>query len=62
MMEPLPGQKNTYLVDYAVLDGDVHGRAPNDPFFDQSDKSCLHKIAKSNNKVSACREIILLCL
>ncbi len=52
MMEPLPGQNETYLVDYAVLDGDVHGRPPSHSLFDKSDKSCLHKIAKSNNKVS----------
>ena len=51
MMEALPGQKDTYLVHYKVLDGDVKGRAPSDPRFDKSDKSCLHKIAKSNNKV-----------
>ncbi len=54
MMEPLPGQKDTYLVHYAVLDGDVCGRAPSDPQFDKSNKSCLHKIAKSNNKVCGC--------
>ena len=51
MMEPLPGQKDTYLVHYSVLDGDVQGRAPSDRLFDKSNKSCLHKIAKSNNKV-----------
>lgn len=51
MMEALPGQKDTYLVHYKVLDGDVKGKAPSDPRFDKSDKSCLHKIAKSNNKV-----------
>ena len=51
MMELLPGKKDTYLVHYAVLDGDVQGRAPSDDLFDKSHKSCLHKIAKSNNKV-----------
>lgn len=52
MMEELHGQKNTYLVHYKILDGDVKGRAPSDPHFDKKDKSCLHIIAKSNNKVN----------
>ena len=52
MMEPLEGQHNTYVVHYNILDGDRQGRPPNDSHFDKSHKSCLHKIAKSNNKVS----------
>ena len=50
-MEPLQGQKDTFLVHYAILDSDTVGRSPADPHFDNSAKSCLHKIAKSNNKV-----------
>lgn len=52
MMEKLEGQYDTYIVHYNVLDGDRQGRPPNDPYFDKAHKSCLHKIAKSNNKVS----------
>ena len=51
MMQPLEGEPGTYIVYYHILDGDQHGRAPNSPYFDSSEKSCLHKIAKSNNKV-----------
>ena len=52
MMEPLESEHNTFVVYYDILDGDRQGRPPNDPNFDKSHKSCLHKIAKSNNKVS----------
>ena len=52
MMEKLEGQHDTYIVHYSVLDGDRQGRPPNDPHFDKAHKSCLHKIAKSNNKAS----------
>ena len=52
MMQPLEGEPNTYIVYYQILDGDQHGRAPNCRNFDGSHKSCLHKIAKSNNKVT----------
>jgi len=51
MIQPLEGEPNTYIVYYDILDGDQHGRAPNCRTFDSSEKSCLHKIAKSNNKV-----------
>ena len=51
MMQPLEGDPNTYIVSYQILDGDQHGRAPNCQSFDTSHKSCLHKIAESNNKV-----------
>ena len=51
MMQPLEGQPGTYIVYYHILDGDQFGRAPNCENFDSSEKSCLHKIAKSNNKV-----------
>jgi len=51
MIQPLEGEPNTYIVYYHILDGDQHGRAPNCRTFDSSEKSCLHKIAKSNNKV-----------
>ena len=52
MMEKLEGQHGTYIVHYSVLDGDRQGRPPGDPHFDKTHKSCLHKIAKSNNKAS----------
>ena len=52
MMQPLEGEPNTYIVYYHILDGDQNGRAPNCQNFDGSHKSCLHKIAKSNNKVT----------
>ena len=51
MMERLEGQHDTFVVHYSVLDGDRQGRPPNDTHFDKAHKSCLHKIAKSNNKV-----------
>ena len=51
MMGRLEGQHDTFVVHYSVLDGDRQGRPPNDPHFDKAHKSCLHKIAKSNNKV-----------
>ena len=52
MMEPLEDGHNTYIVYYNILDGDEEGRPPNDQHFKKSDKTCLHKIAKSNNKAS----------
>ena len=51
MLQPLEAQPDSYIVYYNILDGDQNGRAPNCPNFDASEKSCLHKIAKSNNKV-----------
>ncbi len=44
-------QPDTFVVHYSILDRDTYGRAPSDPQFDKSTKSCLHKIAKSGNKV-----------
>ena len=55
MMERLEDQYDTFVVHYSVLDGDREGRPPNDPHFSKAHKSCLHKIAKSNNKVGFCR-------
>lgn len=52
MMEPLEDGHNTHIVYYNILDGDEQGRPPNDQHFKKSDKTCLHKIAKSNNKAS----------
>ena len=51
MIEPLEGQSNRCLVHYSILDADKDGRAPNDPHFHKKEKSCLHIIAKLNNKV-----------
>ena len=51
MLEPIPGKLNSYVVHYSILDGDECGRTPVDPQFDSTTKSCLQKIAKSNNKV-----------
>ncbi len=58
LIEPLVEQPDTFLIHYSILDSDPQGRAPPDPQFDKSTKSCLHKIAKSGNKVGgagACR-------
>ena len=51
MLEPIQGEQNSYIVYYSILDGDEEGRSPVDPNFNSSTKSCLQKIAKSNNKV-----------
>lgn len=53
MMQPLEGEPGTYIAYYQILDGDQHGRAPNCRTFDGTERSCLHKIAKSNNKVNS---------
>ena len=50
MKQPVP-EPDTYMLYYHILDADQNGRAPNCPGFDSSQKSCLHKIAKTNNKV-----------
>lgn len=50
-LEPIPGEQNSIVVYYSILDGDERGRSPIDPYFNSSTKSCLQKIAKSNNKV-----------
>ena len=60
MMEPLPGHINVVLVHYSILDGDRQGRSPSDRHFNRENKSCLHKIAKSNNKVSPTYCIIII--
>ena len=54
MMEPLEDGHNTYIVYYNILDGDGEGWPPNDQHFNKSHKTCLHKIAKSNNKATIC--------
>ena len=59
MMEPLESEHNTFVVYYNILDGDRQGRPPNDSSFDKSHKSCLHKIAKSNNKVSWLQSVVV---
>ena len=51
MIQPYEGKPGTYTVYYNILDGDQHGRPPNCDDFDTSEKSCLYKIAKNNNKV-----------
>ena len=61
MMQPLEGEPGTYIVYYHILDGDQHGHAPNAENFDKSEKSCLYKIAKSNNKVKIIALFALLC-
>lgn len=51
MIEPVINEIDTYVIYYGILDGDIEGRPPSHPDFDKSHKSCLHIIAKSNNKV-----------
>ena len=51
MLEPIPGKQHSYVVYYSILDGDECGRTPIDPQFDSSTKSCLQKIAKSDDRV-----------
>jgi len=53
-MEPYEGKPGYYIVYYDILDSDQQGIAPNSEGFNNSEKSCLHKIAKSNNKVRIC--------
>ncbi|XP_065884791.1 transient receptor potential cation channel subfamily A member 1-like isoform X2 [Dysidea avara] len=62
MMQPLEGEPNTYIVYYHILDGDQNGCAPNCRTFDSSEKSCLHKIAKSNNKEVVYHDAVRLLL
>ena len=59
MLQPLEAEPDAYIVYYNILDGDQNGRAPNCPNFDASEKSCLHKIAKSNNKVK--NSVFVIC-
>ena len=56
-MQPYEGNPGAYTVYYNILDGDQNGRSPNCQNFDSSEKTCLYKIAESNNKV-----IINICL
>ena len=51
MMQPVEGKPDTYFVYYHILDGDQNGYAPSSANFNGSKKSCVHKIAKTNNKV-----------
>ena len=52
MIQPCEGNPAAYTVYYNILDGDQHGRSPKCKNFDSSEKSCLYKIAKNNNKVT----------
>lgn len=51
MKQPVEGKSDTYFLYYHILEADQDGRAPNCPTFNSSEKSCLHKIAKTDNKV-----------
>ena len=51
MAEPLEGSGNKYIIHYTILDADECGRPPSDPYFNKNEKSALHTIAISNNKV-----------
>ena len=50
MCEPVQGDVK-YKVHYSILEGDEAGYPPNHPKFKSSRKSCLYKIARSQNKV-----------
>ena len=54
MLQPAGETPGRYTVYYNILDGDENGHAPNSLNFDGSKKSCVHKIAKTNNKVANC--------
>lgn len=62
MIEPVMNETDTYVIYYGILDGDTEGRPPNHPHFDKSHKSCLHVIAKSNNKEIVYHDVIRLLL
>ena len=51
MIQPFEGKPGYFTVYYDILDSDKHGRSPNSQNYDASNKSCLYKIAKSDNKV-----------
>ena len=51
MKVSLEEHQGAYVVHYHILDSDEHGRPPNCPKFDYSEKSCLDIISNSNNKV-----------
>lgn len=50
MCEPVEGDK-TFTVHYSILEGDEKGYPPDHNKFERSRKSCLYKIARSQNKV-----------
>lgn len=50
MCEPVEGDK-TFTVHYSILEGDEKGYPPDHKKFERSRKSCLYKIARSQNKV-----------
>ena len=52
MIQPHEGKPGAHTVYYDILDGDQNGHPPNCDNFDSSEKSCLYKIAKNNNKVT----------
>lgn len=56
MVEKLnfPGETEKIRIYYDLLESDSKGKAPDYETFDKKEKSCLHKIAKRNNKVSLC--------
>eukprot|EP00731_Ephydatia_muelleri_P035887 Em0174g6a len=62
MIEPVINETDTYVIYYGILDGDIEGRPPSHPDFDKSHKSCLHIIAKSNNKEIVYHDVIRLLL
>ena len=51
-MEPVEGKPGYYKVYYNILEGDENGHEPNNPKFNDSEKSCLYKITKKDNKVA----------
>ena len=52
MIQPYEGKPGAYTVYYDILDSDQYGHPPNCSNFDNSEKSCLYRIAKNNNKVT----------
>lgn len=54
LMQPIPEEKNHFVVYYDLLDSDDAGREPNDPLFCRSAKSSLYVIAKNRDKVRYC--------
>ena len=52
MIEPVEGKPECYNVYYNILEGDENGREPKDRKFNDSEKSCLYKITKKDNKVA----------
>ena len=52
MIEQQKNKPDSYKVYYNILDGDQNGRDPTCNNFDSTKKSCLHRIAESDNKVT----------